>query len=480
MSDLEALTPEEARRALFAQGIVGDWILDPHQTVVYEKLRALPHEINESLVFCSRQWGKSFLNQVMCLEWLMETAFDASVKPRIARVAAPKKNQCEEIVETALEPILSHAPPGLVVRDKSRMRWRIGRSSLRIGTTERAHVNTLRGGNAGLIILEEGGFVDSDDYEYAVKSVVSPQLLRSGGRLIHVTTPSEDENHYIHAEVIPKTQLMGSFFSYDIFTNTALTAEQIEKAAQLCGGKDSDAWKREYLVQIFRSSTSVAVPEFDDKRHVQAFELPSHYHAIIAADVGGMIDRTAAYFVAYDFQNDRVLVWDESEHEPGTSTRVQVAGFKELEKAPMGEHVRHRVADGSGQVLIDMRVEHKWEASLPPKTDFEGALKKLRAGFQRGRVMVHPRCALLVQTLKWGKLNKQGTDFGRTKALGHCDAVAALMYGYRVIDLISGENPYPARWVDPSTTRVVREEAKEESLLALARMFEKADRRRKQ
>jgi hypothetical protein len=478
MSEIEELSPEEARRALFAQGVVGDWILDAHQTVVYDKLRALSHGTNEALVFCSRQWGKSFLNQVMALEWLMETAYDHSVKPRIARVAAPKKNQCEEIVETALEPILAHAPPGLVVRDKSRMRWRIGRSSLRIGTTERAHVNTLRGGNAGLIILEEGGFVDSDDYEYAVKSVVSPQLLRSGGRLVHVTTPSEDENHYIHAEVIPKTQLMESFFSYDIYTNTALSPEQIEKAAQLCGGKESDAWKREYLVKIFRSATSVAVPEFDDKLHVRAFELPAHYHAIIAADVGGMIDKTAGYFIAYDFESDKMLVWDESAHDPGTPSRDHVKGFKALEEGK-SKHIVHRVADGSGQNLLDLRIEHKWEASLPPKTDFEGALKKLRSGVGKGRVIVHPRCKLLVQTLKWGKLNKQGTDFARTKALGHCDAVAALMYGYRVMDLLSGENPAPKEWQNPATTRIVRETESQESLVRLAKMFEKADRRRR-
>jgi hypothetical protein len=68
-----------------------------------------------------------------------------------------------------------------------------GRSETRnygLGVLERANVDSLRGGNANLVICEEGGFVSSDDYDYALRSVIGPQLLRSGGQLIHVTTPS--------------------------------------------------------------------------------------------------------------------------------------------------------------------------------------------------------------------------------------------------------------------------------------------------
>lgn len=476
---VEDLSPTEARHALFAQGILGPWLLDAHQIVVYDLLKALPSSTNEALVFCSRQWGKSFLNQCMALEWLLETAFVPGVKPRIARVAAPKKNQCEEIVEAALDPILQWAPKGLVVRDRSRLRWRIGKNSLRLGAAERAHVDTLRGGNAGLVVMEEGGFVDSEDYAHAVKSVIGPQLLRSGGRLVHVTTPSEDEGHYIHTEIIPKTKLTGSYFSYDIYTNTALSPAEIAKAMTLAGGEKSEAWRREYLCEIVRSPSLVAVPEFDEKEHVREFKLPQFFHAVVAADLGGLDDKSVGLFVAYDFKNGRTLFWEESAHDPNTSTREIVKGLKALEDGPHGVFVRHRAADAPGQLRIDLREEHGWEASLPPKDDWEASLRNFRHGVQTGRVWVHPRCRLLVQTLRWGLLNKQRNDFARSKTLGHCDALAAAMYGYRVIQAISHENPFPKEFVNPATTRVRQNTEEAEALVRMAKLFERADRRRK-
>jgi hypothetical protein len=45
-------------------------------------------------------------------------------------------------------------------------------------------------------------------------------------------------------------------------------------------------------------------------------------------------------------------------------------------------------------------------------------------------------------TMKNGMYNAQNTDFNRTANLGHCDAVAALMYAFRLGYTIT-TNPYP-------------------------------------
>jgi hypothetical protein len=207
----------------------------------------------EALLFISRQWGKSYLSACYGLSYCLRN-------PNIiVRIAAPTLKQAKDIVSDNLGPICADAPEGLITPMKSDYRWKVGNSELRLGVLERANVDSLRGGNANLVICEEGGFVSSDDYDYALRSVIGPQLLRSGGQLIHVTTPSEEPDHYIHTEVYPRCAIAGTKFEFDVYTNPQLTEEQITKAKVLAGGEESAAWRREYLVQIVRDGSSLSV-----------------------------------------------------------------------------------------------------------------------------------------------------------------------------------------------------------------------------
>ena len=86
------------------------------------------------------------------------------------RIAAPTLKQAKDIVSDNLGPITLDAPEGLITPMKSEYRWQVGQSELRLGVLERANVDSLRGGNAKLVICEEGGFVTSDDYEYALQN----------------------------------------------------------------------------------------------------------------------------------------------------------------------------------------------------------------------------------------------------------------------------------------------------------------------
>lgn len=101
---------------------------------------------------------------------------------------------------------------------------------------------------------------------------------------------------------------------------------------------------------------------------------------------------------------------------------------------PEGAAITARVADLPGQLQIDLYTEHKYEVRPPPKDDWQAAINNLALGFTTDKIVVDPRCRLLVQTLKSGTFNKNRTDFERTQSLGHCDAIAAAMYGYRTQD----------------------------------------------
>ena len=401
------------------------------QKSIWQTLRNT--QAQEALLFISRQWGKSYLSTCYALSYCLRHPGS------IVRIAAPTLKQAKDIVSDNLGPITLDAPDGLITPMKSDWRWKVGQSELRLGVLERANVDSLRGGNAKLVICEEGGFVTSDDYEYAVRSVIGPQLLRSGGQLIHVTTPSEEPDHYIHTEVQPKCDVAGTKFEFDIYTNPQLTKEQIDKAMALAGGENSPAWRREYLVKIVRDGSSVCVPEFDDHKDVIKDDPPEYAIWGIFSDFGGVRDKTASLFACWNFQKARLEVHHERIHDANTDTDAIVSAAKAA--MPM-ELIKQVYMDAPGQLLVDLRHKHGFEAMLPLKDDFEAGINAVRLAFNQGKIVVHERCRFLIATLRGATFNKQRTDFARTMALGHMDALAALIYANRMID--RGTNPVPA------------------------------------
>ena len=412
-------------------------------------------QAQEALLFISRQWGKSYLSACYALSYCLRHPGS------IVRIAAPTLKQAKDIVSDNLGPITLDAPEGLIKPMKSEYRWQVGQSELRLGVLERANVDSLRGGNAKLVICEEGGFVTSDDYEYALRSVIGPQLLRSGGQLIHVTTPSEEPDHYIHTEVLPKCDISGTKFVFDIFTNPQLTTEQIERAQSLAGGESSPAWRREYLVQIVRDGGSVCVPEFGEQ-HIFKEEPPEHAVWGLFGDFGGVRDKTVLLFACYNFEKARLEIHDERVHDANTDTDAIVASTRDY------PHTFKQVyLDAPGQLLVDLRHKHGFEAMLPLKDDFEAGINAVRLAVNQNKILIHERCRFLIATLRGATFNKNKTDFARTMALGHMDALAALIYANRMIDRRT--NPVPpdltfAERVAPAWMQKGKEERSNQAL----------------
>ncbi len=423
MTSLPPLTLEQAQQLLWYGGDLS-FLLDHHQLEVKQSLENC--KADEILFLCARQWGKSFYNCVTALEFAIKNPGS------IVRIAAPTLKQAAEIVETNLMPICQTAPKGLIKRAKSDYRWNLSNgSSLRLGALEKAHVDSLRGGNAKLVILEEGGFVNSDDYQYAITSAIGPQLLRSLGQLVHVTTPSEQPDHFIHTEVLPKCELSNSLIRRDIYTNTALSPEAIEKAARRCGGVESEAFRREYLVEIVRSQDSLILPEFSKARDVANLEVHPKHYTVTSIDFGGVLDPTAVLIVQYAFKENQLHVIKELEFPPNTNTEKIVEKVRELEQ---GIRIDGRWADNSGQGLFDLRELHDFNVNLPAKQDKKANVNALRVAFANGEIRIDSSCQKLIASLNAGRWDKPKKDFMRTKALGHCDTIDALLYAFRMID----------------------------------------------
>lgn len=407
---------------------------------------------DEVLILASRQLGKSWWSDTYGLS-------NCILKPgTITRILAPTLKMVQDIVADNLAKISRDAPPGLITRQKSDYRWQVGESSLRLGALERAHVDNNRGGNADLIIIEEGCFVNSDDYIYARQQVLLPQVLLSKGKIVDVTTIDKDQpDHYILTELKPRCALKDSLHEYTIYDNPQLTPEDIAKACERAGGPKSISWLVEYLNQVVRNHETVVIPSFDKALHVKPVELPPHYFGQIAIDFGGVRDKTVALLYCYDYVRDKVLWIGERVFEPNTSTWEIVTECRRMEEMLPKGKVTARFADCHGQTQIDLSTLHEYDIQVPVKDDWRASINSLQVSFHQNRHEIDPSLRFLIQSLEAGRFNKLRTDFERTSTLGHCDALAAMMYGHR---MLNDANPYP--YVHPDRDTQFRHKPKKE------------------
>src|SRR5690606_21319482 len=100
--------------------------------------------------------------------------------------------------------------------------------------------------------------------------------------------------------------------------------------------------------------------------------------------------------------------------------------------------ISNRWADVPGQLQVDL-AEQNYIINLPQKSDWKASVNAMSVRFSTQKIKIHPRCVFLRKSCRAGMFNKNRTDFERTPELGHCDALAALMYAVRSQDKT---NPY--------------------------------------
>ena len=405
--------------------------LQPQQIPIYDGVRNLPHDTDEAVILCSRQFGKSWLGVLMALE-------DGIRYPnKCILIVGPTLEQTRDIVVPRLELIKQDAPAGLVRRMKSEKKWYVGRSEIVIGGFD-VNSSSQRGKTVQNIYIEE--VVDShpDNYIESMRSDLGPALTRSDrGKMIFLTTPPKIPDHPFITDTMAKAELNKALYKFTIHDNKELSHEQYQACVRRCGGEDTVDFRREYLVEIVRDESIVVVPRFDRGRHTKIFAIPAFTRWQVVADWGGVRDFTVALLYTYDYFANRILVWDELRFGPNTATTTIV---EQLRKWDEQYHPTQCVVDAPGQLHVDLNTQLNYPCRAPPKDDWRSAVNALNVVFATDRIWVHPRCEFTIQTLVSGTFNKQRTDFDRTSTLGHCDAIAALVYGYRVVDK---SDPYP-------------------------------------
>lgn len=440
LTDLGPALEPHIKHRLWLDGELS-WKLWSQQEPIYNGIRAVAASapVEEIVILCSRQFGKSHLGVILAVEDCLRYP-DSCIL-----IIGPTLKQAREIVTPRMNKIRQDAPPGLIRPSKSEGKWYIGSSELVIGGFDQ-NSSSQRGKTVQNIYIEEVVDSNPDDYVESLRSDLGPALTHSkGGKIIYLTTLPKIPDHPFIIDTMVRAELNGVLYSYTIDDNKQLTPDQYEACVRRAGGRHTVDFRREYLNEIVRDASIVVVPDFSTDRHVKPIHWPAQALVQTTIDWGGVRDFTVAILHWYDYVRNKLVIFDERWFPHNTPTSVITDAVIAMERQlPEGLKHERRIADVPGQLFVDLTTAG-FAITAPPKDDWQAAVNNMAVHFSRDEIEIDPRCKLLIQTCNSGTFNKNRTDFERTLALGHCDALACLMYAVRTQDRSS---PFPAR-VDP-------------------------------
>jgi hypothetical protein len=445
LSDDELLDDILDRAALWERGVLR-WKHHAGQDVIEQTYLRAQNAWPFFVAEVSRQFGKTY--------WALCKAIETAIQnPRASiRIATAFFSDLEGIVLPVFETIFLDCPPALAPKynhSKARFVFQNGSDITLVGLDKNPH--KLRGSRLRLVVIDEAGFVDSDTLKYAIEAVIIPAFTHEpDARCILISTPPPQGQDHFFSSFADQALLQGTYVKFTIDDNPMLSEERKRELAEAIGGKDSVAYRREYLCERIVDVTRAIIPDFDRARHVEEVPRPDYFrylHRYEALD-SGVADKTVGLFGYYDFPKARLVIEGEFwlQNEAVTTRNIAQAvrnverelGYDAEELLP----VYRRVADNDNQILLqDLGTTEGLWFTPTTKDALEAMVNHLRLMFQDNRIVIHPRCKLLILTLGSALWNKRRDAFDRSEATGHADALAALVYLARNLDRHT--NPFP-------------------------------------
>lgn len=428
------------------------FLLHDAQCVIYDAFHS--NDWRDTVVIAARRFGKSTLGFILCLEYCLRNPY------QISRFIPPEIKQAWQIVMPTFGKLQRLAPPGLIEHKKAENAFRVGQDSwIFLGGFDSQN-DAQRGGEASFIVCDEEGSTNPEEYNYILKSVLKPQLLDTKGRMLHLGTIPPDLSHPFMTETVFKAECEDRYFEFTIHDNPRLDESQKLQAIEDCGGEDTDEYQREYLCKRTRTPHLMVCPKFQRNMVEKLFYLPLYTWFEVIGDWGGVTDKTVILCGWYDTETLEFKIYDEVVSEPHTASTETVEGIRrliaykenlkvELEGIPPPHNYGHRGQpltawlDVPGQMQVDLNKLHKLNVRVPLKDDLASGIKMLNHYLDKYLIKIHPRCKFLLKSLEEAKFNKKRTDFERTEALGHCDAIAAIIYFLRMARKEYAKPPEP-------------------------------------
>ena len=414
----------------------------------------------------SRRYGKTTVLLLYCLIFAIKNPNS------LIRFASPTQKSLKKIVRPIMRMLLEDCPREL------RPKWNSvdgmytfkNGSEIHLAGVNNGHADDLRGQKCDLGVIDEAG--DVDDLSYLYKSILLPQCLTCGGRIIVASTPSKFIGHDFEL-MCQEAKLDGEYLERTIYDNKKISTETIALYAKESGGVDSVTFRREYMCKFETEKELLIVPEYNETLHVK--EHPKdpyfdHYYKFVSMDLGVKRHFTAVLFGYYDFKAAKLVIQDEFKMRGDITTHDIVKEIKEKEKELWGNMpVRQRVADSDNPLLInDLQYLHGLTVVPTNKETLEVMVNEVRMFVGANKLVINPKCKYLMACLEGGRWKDKRIrqEFAESKLLGHMDGLAALVYLIRNLDqgnsvphlLGIGSNDY---WINPEEEQRVNRNAQE-------------------
>lgn len=433
------MTNTEARNELWRRGSL-EHLLYPHQLILY---RSLWDAINNEkclkyALTCARRFGKSTILVLIAISFAIKNP-GAQI-----RFAAPTQRALKKITHPIFRIMLKTCPLELRPRYFSQdSLWKFPNGSeIHTAGTDNQHFDSLRGTSSHLNVVDEAGFCE--DLLEIVNSILLPQTLTTGGTTLMASTPPRSPAHDFYS-FVQECESSGFYSKFDVYANKSLAPETIAKFILESGGAQSTTWRREYLVEFIVDEEIQIVPEWKPEyiRSAELDEFRQFYHNYISMDLG-VVDFTATLFAHYDFRRATLYVTDEltmSGPEMTTDKLKDAIRIKERENFGAWPTYR-RVADNNNLLLLqDLGSLHGLHFMPTDKDSLEAMVNEVRIFVGAGRLIVSPKCKMLIGNLKYGIFDERHRTFARSTIYKHFDHLAALIYMIRNIDQTT--NPVP-------------------------------------
>ncbi len=447
------LTPHQKKAAQALAWRQGNlyYLLKPSQRKIYDKRKEIVHSSRKFVNCCGRGWGKSFLLFALCIESALkhpgsDAVFVAPVLRKLSEYLEPIARACLVDCPDDIRPEFSTATLTYKFPNGSRI--------IVCGSNQKAFDN-IRGGTFKLAVVDEGAY--HDYLIELIERVLMPALNKGNGHLVLSSTPPDTE-HPFDQRYCTEAELGGYYFHADIY-EAGYPVDQIAEFKREAGWIEREkrwrspahelTWRIEYLAERgLRNPDKTIIPGWQDKyvRIVPRDQYYPFFHKAVSLDVGTKHDLTVALFGYYHYLNAQLVIEDEFKlNGPDFTTLKLSSAVKVKERTLWGsQNPSLRVSDIS-DIQSDLAITHNLPFTGVSKTELHSMVNRLNLLVESGRVIVNPKCVLLIQTLKNGVWNKDRTEFGRSEiGLGHMDAIASLVYMVMAFDAWFNMNPIPA------------------------------------
>jgi hypothetical protein len=422
---------QKATATLWRTGKFTDLLLNGYQRDMLKSFDESGHIMH--FLLSSRRLGKTWVECTAALRQCLSRP-----NSRVLFLSTTTE-QVEEICDQTFSLLLESCPPELKpdYQKKSHKYIFPNGSEIRVKGLDKSGGDAIRGVKAHLVIFDEACFMRG--LNNIIDSVVMPMVIATKGRILFGSTPPSTPGHD-SIEIIRRCEKAGALCKKDIMVTLDIlySKEQIDEFIRQAGGAESSVCRREYFCEIvIEADLAVfhACTESNMKEIITNTPFPNHsVDRYVSMDIG-FRDLTVILFGYWDYPRATLVIQDEVVMPKNKADTDSVAkAIQKKEKELWGKVTpKKRICDTDPRMITDLRKLSNIKFQPTKKDKKQAQINQTNLMFLNNEIEINPRCTTLIDHCRYGVWKENFVEYQRTKAMGHFDAIDALIYMVRNI-----------------------------------------------